>query len=152
LLNVRLPGRFQILQTAIPTVVDVAHNPQSARVLAENLNAWPCSGKTYAIFSALRDKDISGTAAPLAQQVDEWHVFPLTSLRASNETELFLSLSKIPLRGLVYTHDSLEHARTEISVRATVNDRIVVFGSFYTVASFLHLVTSESAQHRIDSV
>lgn len=152
LLNVRLLGRFQMAQTAIPTVVDVAHNPQSAAVLAENLNAWPCSGKTYAIFSALRDKDIVGMAAPLAQRVDEWHVFPLTGPRACNETELFLCLSKIPLRGLVYTHDSLEHARAEISVRATVNDRVVVFGSFYTVAAFLCLVTSESTRHRNDSV
>lgn len=152
LLNVRLPGRFQMVKTTIPTVVDVAHNPQSAAVLAENLIAWPCSGKTYAIFSALRDKDISGTAAPLAQRVDEWHVFPLTGPRASNETELFICLSKIPLRGLVYTHDSLEHARAEISVRATVNDRVIVFGSFYTVASFLRLVTSESTRHHNDSV
>lgn len=152
LLNVRLPGRFQMVPTSIPTVVDVAHNPQSAAVLAENLKAWPCSGKTYAIFSALRDKDIIGTVMPLAQRIDEWHVFPLSGPRASNETELFLSLSKIPLRGLVYTHDSMERAHHEISARATVNDCVVVFGSFHTVAAFLRLVMSESARIRNDSV
>lgn len=152
LVSVRLAGRFQILQTAVATVVDIAHNAQSCAVLAENLAAWPCMGKTYAIFSALRDKDITAMAAPLAPIIDEWHVFALAGPRAGNETDLFVRLSKSPQCGPVYTHEGIDAAYGEVLVRASKNDRIVVFGSFQTVAAFLRLIDDRSAQRTDDSV
>lgn len=152
LVSVRLAGRFQILQTTVPTVVDIAHNAQSCAVLAENLRTWPCLGKTYAIFSALRDKDITAMAVPLTQIIDEWHVFALAGPRAGNETDLFVRLSKSPQCGPVYTHECIDAAYRELLARATKNDRIVVFGSFQTVAAFLRLIDTRVAQRVGDSV
>ena len=91
-------------------------------------------------------------AAPLAQIIDEWHVFALAGPRAGNETDLFLRLSKSPQCGPVYTHDGIDTAYSEVLARATKNDRIVVFGSFQTVAAFLRLIDTRDAQRASDSV
>ncbi len=76
LLTVELPGRFQILPGRPAVILDVAHNPHAAAVLAENLDNMGFYPATHAVFGMLRDKDIDGVIARLGDRIDHWHVAP----------------------------------------------------------------------------
>ena len=68
--TVRLIARFQVVETAGPTfILDVAHNPAAAAVLARNLSALPSAGRTLAVCGILGDKDAGGVATALSG----WH-------------------------------------------------------------------------------
>ena len=74
LLEVSLPGRFQVLPGKPRVILDVAHNPHAATALAGNLAAMPPAGRTIAVFAMLRDKDIAGVVQALNTTVDVWLV------------------------------------------------------------------------------
>ncbi len=65
LASITLPGRIQVVTGPVIEILDVAHNPAAAAVLASRLNAMPCTGKTVAVFSMLDDKDIAGSIAEM---------------------------------------------------------------------------------------
>jgi dihydrofolate synthase/folylpolyglutamate synthase len=137
--QVRLVGRFQVIKPAAgsPTwVLDVAHNPDAARVLERNLNANPVPGRTLGVCGILGDKDASSIAEILDVSIDEWWCAPLDGLRGRSGEELANAV-----RGKVATHvtaaDSVAGACAAASKIATSHDRIVVFGSFHTVGPAL---------------
>jgi dihydrofolate synthase/folylpolyglutamate synthase len=138
LAEVALPGRFQVLPGRPMQIMDVAHNPHAARALAQNLAALP-PARTYAVFAMLRDKDMAGVARALDSQVDVWLVAGIDAPRGANATELAQVLRVQPVRGEILTFatvsDALRHACNE----AAENDRIVTFGSFYTVAAAMRV-------------
>lgn len=135
LARAELLGRYTRLPGAVPMILDVAHNPQSARLLAQRLQAEPNSGKTLAIFSMLSDKDHAATIAPLASVIDEWYIAPLDVHRASSVAQLSPHLA-----GLAYhTFDNIPSAVRAAQAVAKIGDRIVVFGSFFTVAKALEI-------------
>ncbi|MFA7282307.1 MAG: bifunctional tetrahydrofolate synthase/dihydrofolate synthase [Sterolibacterium sp.] len=141
LLEVRLAGRFQILPGRPTIVLDVAHNPQAASVLAENLGlqqeAQACSGETWAVFGMLRDKDIAGVVMALAGQIAHWLPCSLGGIRAASADELSRILNDqaiAPLRCFASPAEAFRHALEN----ADGDDRILVFGSFQTVADVLH--------------
>ncbi len=74
LLTVELPARFQVLPGRPTTILDVAHNPHAAAVLAENLDNMGFYPVTHAVFGMLRDKDIGAVVARLGDRVDHWHI------------------------------------------------------------------------------
>src|SRR5690606_2071093 len=65
LVHVDLPARFQALPGQPMTILDVGHNPHAARALATSLKALPAGGRTIAVFSMLKDKDIEAVVAAL---------------------------------------------------------------------------------------
>ena len=143
LVEVQLPGRFQVLPGRPTVILDVAHNPQAARALRDNLETMPSAGRTLAVLGMLADKDIAGVAGALAGVIDEWFVCSLPGPRGAAAS----SLARV-LRGLlgdagVSQHldpaQAFEHARET----ARGNDRIVVFGSFYTVSGVLQTMRHE---------
>lgn len=136
LLDLELPGRFQMLPGNV--ILDVAHNPQAARMLAANLADMPCSGRTIAVFGMLSDKDIEGVIRALKTGVDEWMVFPLEVARGADISRLSLAFSLEQVAG-VKTFSSVREAWHGACASASENDRIIVFGSFYTVADFMGL-------------
>src|SRR5690606_28814134 len=81
--EVELPGRFQVLPGMPTVVLDVAHNPHAAAHLASNLDAMGRSGRTYAVFGVMRDKDVDGIVAPLKDRFDRWLVTDLPGQRAA---------------------------------------------------------------------
>jgi len=81
LAQVELPGRLQIVPGAPPVILDVAHNPHAAAVLAQNLDSMPCIGATHAIIGMLRDKDVAGVLAHLVDRVDHWYCAGLSGAR-----------------------------------------------------------------------
>lgn len=132
LLDVRLPGRFQVLPGSPTQIFDVAHNPHSARALAQNLSQQPCHGRTLAVLAMLGDKDIQATVACLQGQVDIWFLADLHVSRGVTAEHLSAVLD-----GVNECFESVSLAYTAALTVADPDDRVVVFGSFYTVAVVL---------------
>ena len=124
---------------AAELIIDVAHNPQAANVLAQWLGRNPGAGCSVAVFGALSDKDIGGIAAPLAAHIGHWY---LGSLDA--ETPRGLPASQLYARVLAATpgadiqiHPSIAAALTAALAHANANDRILALGSFFVAAAAL---------------
>ncbi|HQT27307.1 MAG TPA: cyanophycin synthetase [Burkholderiales bacterium] len=133
--DLSLPGRFQVIGNV---VLDVGHNPQAARMLAKNLENRPCSGKTIAIFGMLADKDIEGVIGELKGQMDEWFIFPLDVPRGADIERLKHALEREKVEGC-RVFRTVSEAWDHACATSGENDRIVIFGSFYTVADFMKL-------------
>ncbi|MDO8439328.1 MAG: bifunctional tetrahydrofolate synthase/dihydrofolate synthase [Telluria sp.] len=143
LVVVELPGRFQVLPGRPTVILDVAHNPHAASALALNLGNMGFHPYTYAVFGIMQDKDIAGVVAPMAQYVDHWCVAGLPSARSADAAALSEQLSRLPLgdakpgeKSVAAFPDPAQAFANAMS-RAGENDRIVVFGSFYTVAGVM---------------
>ena len=136
---VELPGRFQIIPGQPMLVLDVAHNPHSVAALAENLDAmgfYPC---THAVFGAMADKDLAPMLARVQPLIDKWYFTDLPTPRASTGADLKAKWQSIPSQPDVTasTHATPEEALQSAIKAANPTDRIVVFGSFYTVGGIL---------------
>ncbi|MEK6663506.1 MAG: bifunctional tetrahydrofolate synthase/dihydrofolate synthase [Pseudomonadota bacterium] len=136
LLSARLPGRFQVLPGKPPVILDVAHNPQAARILAQNLRAQYVSGKTIAVFGMLRDKDIAAVIAAVKDSIDAWHVGGLEGPRGASGEALGLMLGEAGVTA-IHVHPDIAQAYAAACRQTGENDRICAFGSFYTVAEVL---------------
>ena len=136
LLQAENPGRFQVLPGRPVVVLDVAHNPQAARALAASLNAMGRGGRTLAVFAMLRDKDVAGVIAALASRIDHWFVAGLTGARGAAASELERALASAGVSAVTVCGD-VAAAYSQACEQAGENDRILVFGSFYTVASVM---------------
>ncbi|CAN7656044.1 bifunctional tetrahydrofolate synthase/dihydrofolate synthase [Trinickia sp. LjRoot230] len=153
LANVELPGRFQVLPGRPAIVLDVAHNPHAAAALAQNLGGMGFFRYTYAVFGAMHDKDIAGLVAHLKGEIDHWCVTDLPTPRAASAQALEAELRSAgvvdgpdsSVKRFSTPADAYEDARS----RATDDDRIVVFGSFYTVGGVMdHRAQQVHGAHR----
>jgi dihydrofolate synthase/folylpolyglutamate synthase len=144
LLTVEIAARFQVLPGRPSVILDVAHNPAAAAVLARNLDSMGFFPVTHAVFGMLRDKDISGAIAQVAPRVDRWYVGTTPGPRGSDGEDLAHRVRAAGLaRGAsVAAFDSIAKAYHCAIQRAQPEDRIVVFGSFLTVAEVLNQRTS----------
>lgn len=133
---VELPGRFQSLPGRPVTVLDVAHNPQAARVLADNLLDQGFFGTTWAVCGMLRDKDMAGVIAALQGRIERWLPCTLGGPRGASAPELAQCLQAAG-ETVEAEFDTVMAAYAHAQERAAENDRIVVFGSFLTVAEVL---------------
>lgn len=131
-----LPGRFQIVSKNPLVILDVAHNPSAARLLAQQLKTKDCKGKTWAIVGMLADKDVKQTLSFLNEIVDEWSIAELLSPRSCNIEFLDSQLKSLGISA-INCFDSISKAYENAFNRAASNDRIILFGSFYTVAEAL---------------
>ncbi len=136
---VRLPGRLQVLAGPPPCILDVAHNPHAARVLARALERMPCRGRTHAVFAMLEDKDITGVIQAMAGSVNEWHVADLHVARGATAAILAACLDRAGHPGAVHRHADPQSAYRRACALCGPHDRIVVFGSFHTVGAVLSL-------------
>jgi dihydrofolate synthase/folylpolyglutamate synthase len=129
-------GRFQVLPGKPVVILDVAHNPHAAAVLARNLTHMPGHAQTHAVFGAMRDKDIDGLIDCMKGVVDHWYLTDLPLPRAASAADIAEKLSSVdwgePVT--VQTFPSPQDALKEARRAAGENDRIAVFGSFWTVA------------------
>ena len=135
LLQVQLPGRFQVIAGPVEWILDVAHNPHAATVLADNLRDRSCSGRTLAILGLLADKDAGGVIRALAGTVDDWYPVTLDGPRGRAGADLAALLWAAGARAT--THDDVLNACRSARSAARPGDRIVVLGSFHTVAPLL---------------
>jgi dihydrofolate synthase/folylpolyglutamate synthase len=139
LLEATLPGRFQILPGRPAVILDVAHNPHAATALAGNLMAMPVAGRTIAVFAMLADKDIAGVVCAMGEVVDLWFVGGITESRGASVDQIMQVLGGEGLAARAVAGGCVADAFLRACNAAGENDRIVAFGSFYTVADVLRL-------------
>jgi dihydrofolate synthase/folylpolyglutamate synthase len=132
-----LEGRFQSIGIAgVEWILDVAHNPDAARVLAANLEGRPVAGRTLAVCGILADKDAAGVAAELRLRIDEWWIATTLGVRGADGAALAARMAP-HLQVPVHIAADIESGCAAALAAARAGDRIVVFGSFHTVAPAL---------------
>jgi dihydrofolate synthase/folylpolyglutamate synthase len=144
---VRLVGRFQIITPAsgnVAWILDVAHNPAAARVLADNLRASRPLGRTWAVCGILADKDATSIAAELRGCFDAWWLTTIEGARGASAAELAERMAPEIVSPVTLTSD-IAAACAGASAAAMEGDRIVVFGSFHTVGPALDWLESQQA-------
>jgi dihydrofolate synthase/folylpolyglutamate synthase len=142
LVEVDLPGRFQVLPGRPVRVLDVAHNPQAAAQLSDNLAQMGRFRSTSAVFSILRDKDVAGVVRALHGQVDRWFLAPSAGARGIDAASLRAALAQAGVQGQVTEHADVGQAWRAAVEAAGPDDRIVAFGSFLTVGAVLEALSA----------
>ena len=135
-----LPGRFEEVQSNPSLVFDVAHNPQAALSLSHNLKAHAVNGKTVAVFSILKDKDILGVIKALIHDIDYWCIAEIQHDRAADLVTISGAIKNTNPAALVKSFKNIQEAYQFASKEVSSNDRIIVFGSFFTVADIMKLI------------
>lgn len=144
LLRAQVAGRFQVFPGQPLVVLDVAHNPAAADALAQTLAQQPVAGHTLAVFGMLLDKDIIGVARALDRRIDRWYLTSLPGPRAAPTAQLEEALTRAGVRAPRESHPHPQAAFAAARRAAAPADRIVVFGSFYTVGGILAAVGNTS--------
>jgi len=146
----RLAGRFQVIAAGDGKpawILDVAHNPDAARVLAQNLRDLPAAGKSFAVCGMLADKDAAGIAAALAGCFDACWLASLEGARGISAQALAGRIGGA-LGAPLALADGVAAACAAAYAAAGPRDRIVVFGSFHTVGPALEWLALEGLAPR----
>jgi len=136
---VDLPGRFQIVPGQPTLVLDVAHNPHAVAALTANLDAMGFFPTTHAVFGAMADKDVQTMLRRINPLIDRWYFTDLPTPRAMAADLLQQQWQAVNSRKDVTSQLCLdpEAALQAALAAADPADRIIVFGSFYTVGGVL---------------
>ena len=148
LLAVQWPGRMQVLPGRPTVVLDVAHNPHAARALHEALGAMEYFENTHAVFSMLNDKDIDSVIDIIKSRIDFWYVAGLEKSAGARASSSAALAEKLRARGVtagVAQYLDVHAAYAAAKAAAAQNDRILVFGSFHTVADVLDTLNPSPA-------
>jgi dihydrofolate synthase / folylpolyglutamate synthase len=141
LATVSLPGRFQIVPGQPTLVLDVAHNPHAVATLAQNLDNMGFHPQTHAVFGAMHDKDITAILKRMAPLIDHWHFCDLPAARAATAEQLQQLYEGCGVKAsaavTLHCHRNPKVALEQALSKADPADRIIVFGSFYTVGGVL---------------
>ncbi|QRX82560.1 bifunctional tetrahydrofolate synthase/dihydrofolate synthase [Glaciimonas sp. PAMC28666] len=145
LVTVELPARFQVMPGQPLVVLDVAHNPHAAATLGQNLENMGFHPYTFGIFGVMLDKDIPGIIAQLKSKIDHWCVTDLPLPRAASAEQIRAYLQEAGVEAQIgqKAESTIQNFSTPADAyanalsRAGENDRIVVFGSFLTVADVM---------------
>ena len=125
----RIVARFEKIPVGDKTIVlDVAHNPEAVKTLVNTLSESPM--ETVAIFSALADKNIDDMIGLASDTIKHWFLVPISAERAIQMETLENKFSKSQVTTVCLNMDNaIEKALELINI-----NRIVIFGSFYTIA------------------
>lgn len=142
--SVQLPGRFQQCSTKPLVILDVAHNPHAAHALAQNLQQLPKSNRTLAVFGMLADKDISGVVQEVNAQIDAWYLADIPGPRGATAQQVARIIHQHDKQCDIRKHSDVTTAYRQACLDAGRDDRIIVFGSFYTVADVMKDLSKSS--------
>ncbi len=155
--NIDLNGRFQQVNTSPQVFVDVAHNPQAAQVLAGQINSLQINGenKTWAIVAMLADKDIAGVLKNVSAEIDCWCFAGLgninrgLSVEALDELGHEMVINQCTIQpDTVLLAETVARACELVMLKASKDDRVIIFGSFYTVAEAMQFFSkSKNVEH-----
>lgn len=147
-----LPGRFEVRPGTPRVILDVAHNPEAARVLAANLGDAGFAPETHAVVGMLNDKDLHAVLGALAGRVTRWYPCSLEGPRGASAEALAGVLATVLVETgadvPVQCHATPQTAFLAAQKAAHADDRIVVFGSFLTVGAVMtHLEDLQGVPH-----
>lgn len=136
--TVHVAARLESLGGDPTLVVDVGHNPQAARALAEWLDAHP-GGRVHAVYGALSDKDVSGVIRALGSRIDHWHLAGLErDTPRGLPSSVLLDQLLLALPEAHYDlHDDVRSALAAARAMATTGERVLAFGSFFVASAVL---------------
>jgi len=137
LVQAAVPARFQRVSGEVECIFDVAHNPDAARVLAANLAAMPAAGHTYGVMGMFRDKAAEEVALALAPRLDRWYLGGTEGARGQSAADLGKRVHAAVPQANAVEYASVPDAYAAARRDARSGDRVVVFGSFQTVAAVL---------------
>lgn len=147
--HVKLPGRFQLVQNKSKVILDVAHNPHAAHALATNLKQTRVgNGRVLAVFAMLADKDMSGVISALMHEIDVWYVASIDHVRGASAFQLATHIHAINPKAKIHLFNSAVEAFKQACIDIETcndvneNDKIVVFGSFFTVSAVMQVLDS----------
>ena len=143
LAEVALPGRFQVRPGRPQVILDVAHNVEAAKTLADNLLSSGYASETIAVCGMLRDKDVGGVLRAMAPRITRWHFASLQGPRAASAQELARHV-----KDSAFMFDSPSAALAAALERAGEGDKIVVFGSFLTVGEAMAWLKNNKTSKR----
>jgi dihydrofolate synthase/folylpolyglutamate synthase len=136
--EVRIQARLQSFGGDPALVVDVGHNPQAARALAEWLDGQP-SRRVHAVYGALADKDVAGVIAALGERVACWHLAGLETVSARGLAACALGaiFRRTLPQGSFDIHPNVSEALAAAQLAARSGDCILAFGSFHVASAVL---------------
>lgn len=139
--QVQIPGRLQstnyvLANKSVHLLLDVAHNPHAAQYLAQRLSQKP--KRRLAVFSILNDKDMGAVLESMLPLIDSWAVAGLPTPRSRSTEDMQMALQALGAQ--VVSYESIEHALLAQCEKANLEDEVLVFGSFFTVAQVLALL------------
>lgn len=135
--NVHLAGRFQLIDGEIPVLLDVGHNPQAVRTLAEYVTAVFPDRRIHAVFSMMRDKDIAGVLEIMNDVVYDWFFAPLANPRAATESIMRDIFSQSSVTNVSFGFSGFTEAFSAAKNQSQQGDLLLVFGSFFLVSECL---------------
>jgi len=144
--DARIPGRLETLSTHPDIVLDVAHNPQAARQLAQWLQENPKN--TYAVFAALLDKDVEAIVSLLKPHIQQWFLAGIDDAGSRNSTsaQLKTRVEASITEPVLSCYDSVAQALQAAREQAKPDERVLVLGSFHTVAAAIRAVKTGLAE------
>jgi len=141
--HVNLPGRFQLIHSEPPVLLDVSHNPQAAQALTEYLQTEFKQTPIHAIFTMMSDKDLSGVIKLMQPFIKHWYISPLDNPRTSKVIDVQNAFKHCRIdqvsSGFKNFISAFQAAKTEAR---TDNGLILVFGSFFLVSEYLSLFSA----------
>lgn len=139
----RVPGRLQRVAESPEIVLDVGHNPQAVRQIEAWLREHP--KPTIAVFSALADKEIGELSRLLAPSILFWHVGGIHDAgpRGLSGAEVAKRLDTVPMEQ-VQAHETVGQAVAAAQAMADPDERVLIFGSFHTVADAMKALGSHA--------
>ncbi len=137
LAKVHLAGRFQLINGEIPVLLDVGHNPEAVRTLADYLAAVYPGRRIHAVFSMMKDKDIASVLEIMNAVVYDWFFAPLINPRAANESLMREFFLKSSVSRVSFGYDGFNQAFSAAKSQSVAGDLLLVFGSFFLVSECL---------------
>ncbi len=138
--SVKLPGRFQLIQSESPVLLDVSHNTQAAQALVEYLQAEFKDIPIHAIFTMMSDKDIPGVIKLMKPFIKHWYITPLDNPRTCKNSDI---QNAFRIHHINQVSSGFKDFTSAFKAAKTCsqadNGLVLVFGSFFLVSEYLTL-------------
>lgn len=135
-------GRCEHMEVnGIALILDVAHNPAAVRALNTYLQQSPCAGQTLFVMAIMADKDYEQVIGLLSDEASQWFVGDLKHNSRALSADV-LAKALLEKQQIVRVYAAIEQAFDNALTQAKPHDRIVVLGSFFTVAAIKDAIES----------
>lgn len=138
--NVKLAGRFQLIDGKIPLLLDVGHNPEAVKTLVEYLQEHCGQHRVRALFSMMKDKDIKSVLELMNPRVYDWFFAPLANPRAANEAQMRTIFEQCGISAAHFGFRTFGEAFAAAKNQSQEGDLLLVFGSFFLVSDCLSVL------------